>query len=314
MKYYIGHKILLCMGGGDMDAKSCAAFLRTADRGSITKAAFALGYTQAGVSLIVKKIEEECGFPLLIREKDGVRLTPEGERMVPVMREIVRWNERFYETAEEIKGVSVGRVRIGCYSSVSYHLMPPVIREFHKDYPKIEIDVLEGDVHEIERWLEENRVDVGFLSARRGQKFRYVKIMRDPILAVLPPGHPMCGAETFPLKAFGDGTFIVNDIEDSHPVIKAYEEQYGPMPDMKISSTDQSVISMAACGLGVSTYPALQLLGHGEGVVTKRIDPPFFRTVIMGLRPEEELSPAARRFLDYIKKYLPELTKSGEPL
>ena len=90
------------MGGAEVDAKSCVIFLKAAETGSITKAALALGYTQAGVSLVVRKIEEECGFPLLIREKNGVRLTDAGERMLPVMREIARWDERFRETAAEI--------------------------------------------------------------------------------------------------------------------------------------------------------------------------------------------------------------------
>ena len=155
-----------------MDAKSCVIFLKAAETGSITKAALALGYTQAGVSLVVRKIEEECGFHLLIREKNGVRLTDAGARLLPIMREIARWDERFRETAAEINGVSTGTVRVGCYSSIAYHWMPRVIRAFRVNHPKIAIDILEGSVDEIERWIEERRVDVGFLSARRGQRRR----------------------------------------------------------------------------------------------------------------------------------------------
>ena len=95
MKYYERHKTLLLIGGGGLDAKSCAIFLKAAETGSITRAALALGYTQAGVSLVVRRMEEECGFTLLLRDKSGVRLTDEGARMLPIMREIVRWDERF---------------------------------------------------------------------------------------------------------------------------------------------------------------------------------------------------------------------------
>ena len=91
------------MGGAEVDAKSCVIFLKAAETGSITKAALALGYTQAGVSLVVRKIEEECGFHLLIREKNGVRLTDAGARLLPIMREIARWDERFRETAAEMQ-------------------------------------------------------------------------------------------------------------------------------------------------------------------------------------------------------------------
>ena len=67
--------------------RAASFFLKAAETGSITKAALALGYTQAGVSLVVRKIEEECGFHLLIREKNGVRLTDAGARLLPIMRE-----------------------------------------------------------------------------------------------------------------------------------------------------------------------------------------------------------------------------------
>ena len=191
------------MGGAEVDAKSCVIFLKAAETGSITKAALALGYTQAGVSLVVRKIEEECGFHLLIREKNGVRLTDAGARLLPIMREIARWDERFRETAAEINGVSTGTVRVGCYSSIAYHWMPRVIRAFRVNHPKIAIDILEGSVDEIERWIEERRVDVGFLSARRGQRFHTVALAQDSVLVLLPPEHPLCAAEAFPLSALG---------------------------------------------------------------------------------------------------------------
>lgn len=294
-----------------MEAKSCAIFLKAAETGSITKAALALGYTQAGVSLIVRRMEEECGFTLLLREKSGVRLTEAGLRMLPIMREIVRWDERFRQTAAEINGVSIGTVRVGCYSSIAYHWMPRVIRAFRRDHPKIAIDIMEGSVDEIERWIEERSVDVGFLSARRGQKFRTVRLAEDSVLVLLPPEHPLSAAERFPLSALGGAPFIVTDDSDAYPVVKAYEEKYGQIPDMKISSTGDATISMVACGLGVSILPALMLRGHSDGVVVKEIEPPFFRTIIMGMRAPEELSPAARRFLDYVTKCLPELTEDG---
>lgn len=294
-----------------MDAKSCAIFLKAAEAGSITKAALALGYTQAGVSLIVRRMEEECGFPLMLRDKSGVRLTEDGKRMLPIMREIVRWDDCFRETAAEINGASVGTVRVGCYSSIAYHWMPRVIRAFRRDYPKIAIDILEGSVDEIESWIEERRVDAGFLSARRGQKFHAVALAEDSVLVLLPPEHPLCGAAAFPLEALGDAPFIVTDDSDAYPVVKAYEEKYGPLPDMKVSSTGDATISMVACGLGVSVLPALMLRGHSDGVVVKEISPPFFRTIIMGTRAPGELSPAARRFLDCVRRCLPELTSSG---
>ena len=62
-----------------MDTAKIRALLAAADLGSISKAADALGYTQSGVTHIIRALEEEAGFPLLLRGNRGVRLTADGE-------------------------------------------------------------------------------------------------------------------------------------------------------------------------------------------------------------------------------------------
>ena len=62
-----------------METAKIAALLAAAELGSISKAAENLGYTQSGVTHIVNSLEEEAGFPLLMRGNRGVRLTAEGE-------------------------------------------------------------------------------------------------------------------------------------------------------------------------------------------------------------------------------------------
>ena len=77
-----------------METAKIAALLAAAELGSISKAAENLGYTQSGVTHIVNSLEEEAGFPLLMRGNRGVRLTAEGERLAPLMRELVQTADR----------------------------------------------------------------------------------------------------------------------------------------------------------------------------------------------------------------------------
>ena len=48
-----------------MDAKVCRVLLRIHENGNITRTAEELGYTQAGISMMIKKEEESCGFMVL---------------------------------------------------------------------------------------------------------------------------------------------------------------------------------------------------------------------------------------------------------
>ena len=63
---------------------------------------------------------------------------------------------------DELQGLKSGLIRIGTFSSVATHWLPNIIREFQKDYPEIDYEMLLGDYTEIEEWILEGRVDVVF--------------------------------------------------------------------------------------------------------------------------------------------------------
>ena len=96
-----------------MDTAKIRALLAAADLGSISKAADALGYTQSGVTHIIRALEEEAGFPLLLRGNRGVRLTADGERLAPLFRELAAMADRLEQELALTRGVERGAVRIG---------------------------------------------------------------------------------------------------------------------------------------------------------------------------------------------------------
>ncbi len=73
-----------------MGASRYEVFCKVVELGSLTQAAEVLGYTQPGISHIISAMEEEFGFPLLIRSRSGVRPTADGERVLPIIRRIFK--------------------------------------------------------------------------------------------------------------------------------------------------------------------------------------------------------------------------------
>ena len=98
-----------------MDTSRYQAFLSAAETGSIKNAAEELGYTPSGVSQLIKALEEELGFTLLYRSKKGVSLTLEGRRLRPTIREILESENRLFQTASEMRGLSIGAINIAAY-------------------------------------------------------------------------------------------------------------------------------------------------------------------------------------------------------
>lgn len=67
-----------------MDTKKLEALAAAVQYGSFTRAAEALGYTQSGMTHMMNSLERDIGFPVLLRGRGGVRLTPAGERIYPL--------------------------------------------------------------------------------------------------------------------------------------------------------------------------------------------------------------------------------------
>ena len=65
------------------------ALMSAVELGSLTRAAEALGCTQSAVSHAIASLEQELGFRLLLRARSGIRLTDEGERMLPAVRSLL---------------------------------------------------------------------------------------------------------------------------------------------------------------------------------------------------------------------------------
>mgnify|MGYP002555528634 CR=1 FL=1 len=107
-----------------MSIKKYEVLLQTADLGSFTKASEVLGYTQSAISHIITGLEDELGLKLLARDRFGVRLTAEGEALLPAIRAVCQQNQELLRQAAQFHGLEVGQVRIGTWLSVSVHLLP----------------------------------------------------------------------------------------------------------------------------------------------------------------------------------------------
>ena len=138
------------------------AFIKTVEYGSFTKAAEVLHYTQSGISRMINDLECEWKITLLERSRAGVRLTSDGLRILPFAKSVCEDYEKLQMQVDDLNDMKSGLIRIGKFSSVATHWLPNIIKRFKADYPNIDYELLLGDYAEIERWINEGRVDCGF--------------------------------------------------------------------------------------------------------------------------------------------------------
>ena len=125
-----------------MDDSKLRALLTAVQCGSFGKAAAQLGYTQSAMTHLVSKLEAELGCTLLLRSSKGVRLSEEGEHLLPYIQSVIDAGDALRHEAEE-QGQVYGRaLRIGCFASIARARLPELLGKFRKQHPEIKVDVL----------------------------------------------------------------------------------------------------------------------------------------------------------------------------
>lgn len=192
-----------------MDTKKLEALAAAVEYGSFTRAAENLGYTQSGLTHMMNSLEKDIGFPVLLRGRQGVRLTPAGERIFPLIRNLLDADEAL---GREIGRINTNReetVRIAAYSSIAIHWLPEVIQQFRHNHPGVDVEIRMGNIEDVFRWVSEDKMDLGFASRQEGMTLEWVRLRDDPLLAILPPDYDLDGRHSFPVEGFSGEEFLM---------------------------------------------------------------------------------------------------------
>ncbi|MEG0779514.1 MAG: LysR family transcriptional regulator [Oscillospiraceae bacterium] len=290
-----------------MDITKYEVLLRAVDCGSLTRAAEEMGYTQSGISHMMKSLETEFGFPVLLRSRSGVTLTRGGEAILPYIRTIVTANAHLNQNISKLNGLDTGSITIGEFASISIAWMPHIIDAFHRDYPNIALHFVEGSTQELEQLFEEKRLDLGFFSFQPHMRFDWFPLKRDPLFAILPLNHPCANFDSYPISAFQNEPFVIPAMGSDYDIRRVLKEA-NVQPTCPFSTMDDyAAIAMVEQGLCVTLCPEMILQGHSAKVAILELDPPQYRTIGIVAPSFDMLSPAAKKFAAYAKRIVPTL-------
>ena len=285
----------------DMNLQKYLSFVKTVEYGSFTKAAEILNYTQSGISRMIADLEKEWGVTLLERSKYGVKPTSDGMKLLPYAQNLCADFDKLKMQVDELKGLQSGLIRIGTFSSVATHWLPNIIKEFQKDYPNIDYELLLGDYTEIEEWIHTGRVDCGFLRLPTHPDFETIFLEKDKLMAIIPEDHPLKDREKFPVTALCDEPFMLLE-KGAKAEISEIFERNNLTPNVKFTTWDDyAVMSMVESGLGIAILPELILKRVPYKIIAKELDVPAYRNIGLALRDKKTASLAVKRFIEYLQ-------------
>ena len=162
-----------------MNDKKLRALLTAVQCGSFGKATAQLGYTQSAMTHMVNRLEAELGCTLLVRGSHGVRLSEEGEKLLPYMQAVIDAGEALRREAAAQGKLHENTLRIGCFASIARARLPELLRKFRKIHPEIQVDVLVRG-YELAAELEEGNIQLALVDEACGKGFYWTPLTDAP--------------------------------------------------------------------------------------------------------------------------------------
>lgn len=289
-----------------MNIRKYEAFVKAVELGSLSKAAEGLGYTQSGISHMMQSLEDEVGFPLMVRTSTGIQPNSEGEMLLPVIRQMLNTSESLEQHIAKIKGIDTGRIRIAAYPSVAAYWLPTIIRKFRKDYPNVEIEIIEMGSGAIETIMASRQAELCIYAGGEGKDFEWEPLCLDRMLVLLPPNHPLAEKKEILLEELEKETFIM-PMPDYDGEVRFILNKLKKGPHISFSAcSDYTIINMVTQGLGVSILPELLLKNYKHQAVALPLAPNQERELGIGVPQVKAMSPVTRNFVQYVKRYVAE--------
>lgn len=276
------------------------ALVKTAEKGSFTRAAQELDYAQSSISKMVADLEREWGMALLERSRSGVRLTSSGEQILPFVRRVLNDHLALEGQLCRMNGIETGVVRIGTFASAAIHWLPNIFAALQRDYPGIKYEMLLGDYAEVERWITESRVDCGFLRLPTLPGFDTILLKQDEYKLVLPLGHPLAAQETVAIEALHGLPFLLLEHGGKTDVSDLLERSR-VKPDIRFTTwEDFAIMAMVEKGMGVSILPDMILRRIPYRLEIRPLQTPYYRPIGLAIKNQAHLTPAVKKFIDYL--------------
>ncbi|HUQ57257.1 LysR family transcriptional regulator [Lentzea sp.] len=290
------------MGLSDASLVALRVFREVAERGTLTAAATALGYTQSAVSRQVAALERAAGAVLLERRHDGVQLTAAGRL---VLRRAAVVVDQVDAGARELAGLpeeDESTVRLGWFATAGARLVPRALTALRRTHPSITVVTREGNTPALVRALRAGTLDVALISSAppfrapddETPALEVDTLVERSLRVAVPAGHPLARTEFIDVEDLrgqrwisGPGDQWVMGVWpglDERPVVAHTARDW------------LAKLQLVAAGFGITTVPTslIAVAPAGVRILPVRGGPAERRRMLLARLPGPVPEPVAR--------------------
>ncbi|WP_299776069.1 LysR family transcriptional regulator [uncultured Tateyamaria sp.] len=230
-------------------------FLAVADTGQVSAAARALNVSQSAVTLSIKDMEALLGTPLFERLPTGLRLTRAGHQFKHHANEIAASFEAAVKSVEA-DGDITGQVKLGMSWTLSSYFAFPVIEQFTRHHPQIEVQLFEEPREVLEQKLVKDQLDLALVltsNLTNGIGLKRKTLHRSQRRLWTSPDHPLNKKKSVSLEDVAQHPYAVLRSDDADKQGLAHWTSQTGQPEIKLTSSSiEAVRSLVASGQAVT--------------------------------------------------------------
>jgi len=292
-----------------MDIQHLQYFVAVATQGNFTKAAQQLYVTQPTISKMVKSIEEELGVTLFDRSGKQVKLTDAGKILLGQAQNIIKSFKNLSSELDDLVELKTGSIQIGLPPMTGSRFFPRVIQEFHKQYPRITVQLFEDGAKRIESDVGNGILDLGVVVLpTKNDIFHSFSFVNEQLMLLTHPTNPLSKREVARLKDLEHEDFILFRKDFAlHDRIITECVRTGFQPHIIYESSQWDFISeMVAANLGIALLPetVCRQLDQKRVSIIPLMEPVIPWELGIIWRKDRYLSFAAREWLRFTKEFM----------
>ena len=291
-----------------MTPKQLQVFVALAETLNFAVAAGRVHLSQPALSQSLKTLESEVGGRLVMRTTRIVRLTPEGDLLLPRARQLLADWENTQQMLRQRFTLQRGHVTVAAMPSFAANVLPGVLAAYRRRYPNVDVAILDVIHEDVLNLVKTGRVELGIgFEPETVDELQYAPLFLDRFVAALPRREAFKGVRGVSWPELLVHPFIALQRPS---MVRSLMEKRLSQSGLELTVSLEchqlaTVGALVAAGLGVSAVPNLcsrQMRLLGVRCVPLR-GPTIERSVGIVTRGEGELSAAARALHEIAIKF-----------
>jgi DNA-binding transcriptional LysR family regulator len=293
------------------ELRQLRAFLAVAEQLHFGRAAAQLNISQPALSQQIQLLERDAGAPLFIRTSRMVELTPAGHALAETAPLVILEAERAQRRVDQAATGSSGLLIIGSVNTALASITPRIMRALRAQVPDLRLELYHMDTAAQLTALADRRIDIGVVrEAAASRTLDNERLVSEPLVVVLPEGHPLAAAETVSPRALADEPFVLWPRmlgPDFFDRIIAYCRKHGFNPRIVAEGDDvETQLGLVAAGTGVSLQPAYYADLRRAGVAFRPLEGDAPRVALQMSWRRGDASPAVTHFVTVARRVVTE--------